>query len=56
MPRHVTRRERARPGSAVSSCAGSLASTGVTLGTVAALAAALTATGWVAYRRGRTLS
>ena len=35
---------------------GSLASTGVAVGTVAALAAALTATGWLAYRRGRTAS
>ncbi|MGW5636960.1 immunoglobulin I-set domain protein [Streptomyces sp. NPDC003832] len=33
---------------------GSLASTGVTVVSLAALAAALTATGWVAYRRGRT--
>ncbi|MCT9076651.1 immunoglobulin domain-containing protein [Streptomyces fulvoviolaceus] len=33
---------------------GSLASTGVTVLSVAALAAALTGAGWVAYRRGRT--
>ncbi|MDC0766392.1 hypothetical protein [Streptomyces sp. HD] len=35
---------------------GSLASTGVTVLSVAALAAALLATGWVAYRRGRTIN
>ncbi|MEV0169967.1 immunoglobulin I-set domain protein [Streptomyces sp. NPDC050803] len=38
-----------------STAGGSLASTGVTVGSVAALAAALTAAGWVAYRRGRTV-
>ncbi|CCK26319.1 hypothetical protein BN159_1940 [Streptomyces davaonensis JCM 4913] len=43
-------------GTNTSTAGGSLASTGVAVGTVAALAAALTATGWVAYRRGRTVS
>lgn len=39
-----------------STAGGSLASTGVTVLSVAALAAALLATGWVAYRRGRTVN
>ncbi|WP_328874844.1 immunoglobulin I-set domain protein [Streptomyces sp. NBC_00287] len=43
-------------GTNTSTTGGSLASTGVAVGTVAALAAALTATGWVAYRRGRTVN
>ncbi|MFD3835830.1 immunoglobulin I-set domain protein [Streptomyces sp. NPDC058642] len=40
---------------ATGSAGGSLASTGVTVLSVAALAAALTGAGWVAYRRGRTV-
>lgn len=39
-----------------STAGGSLASTGVTVLSVAALAAALLATGWVAYRRGRAVN
>lgn len=41
-------------GSTAGDTGGSLASTGVTVLSVAALAAALTGAGWVAYRRGRT--
>ncbi|MCX5332719.1 immunoglobulin I-set domain protein [Streptomyces sp. NBC_00140] len=41
---------------AIGSTGGSLASTGVTVLSVAALAAALTGAGWVAYRRGRTVN
>ncbi|MGI5379318.1 immunoglobulin I-set domain protein [Streptomyces sp. CA-251387] len=40
-------------GTGTSTAGGSLASTGVTVLSVAALAAALLATGWAAYRRGR---
>lgn len=40
--------------SATGSTSGSLAATGVTVLSVAALAAALMGAGWVAYRRGRT--
>jgi hypothetical protein len=41
---------------ATGSTGGSLASTGVTVLSIAALAAALTGAGWVAYRRGRTVN
>ncbi|KOG21985.1 immunoglobulin domain-containing protein [Streptomyces viridochromogenes] len=40
-------------GTGTSTAGGGLASTGLTVISAAALAAALTATGWVAYRRGR---
>lgn len=43
-------------GTGTSTAGGSLASTGVTVFSVAAIAAALLATGWVAYRRGRTVN
>lgn len=43
-------------GTGTSTTGGGLASTGVTVLSVAALAAALLATGWVAYRRGRTVN
>ncbi|ELS57814.1 hypothetical protein [Streptomyces viridochromogenes] len=42
-------------GTGTSTAGGSLASTGVTVLWVAALAAALPAAGWAAYRRGRTV-
>ncbi|MFI6012367.1 immunoglobulin I-set domain protein [Streptomyces sp. NPDC051243] len=43
-------------GTGTSTAGGGLATTGVTVLSVAALAAALLATGWVAYRRGRTVN
>ncbi|SDN26901.1 Immunoglobulin I-set domain-containing protein [Streptomyces sp. cf386] len=43
-------------GTGTSTTGGGLASTGATVLSVAALAAALLATGWVAYRRGRTVN
>ncbi|WP_031475740.1 immunoglobulin domain-containing protein [Streptomyces bicolor] len=43
-------------GTGTSTAGGSLASTGVTVLSVAALAAALLATGWVVYRKGRTVN
>ncbi|MCL8017321.1 immunoglobulin domain-containing protein [Streptomyces sp. AS02] len=43
-------------GTGTSTAGGSLASTGVTVLSVAAIAVALLATGWVAYRRGRTVN
>ncbi|KUM78350.1 hypothetical protein [Streptomyces curacoi] len=42
-------------GTGTSTAGGSLASTGVTVLSVAAIAAALPAAGWAAYRRGRTV-
>ncbi|MFF8357841.1 immunoglobulin I-set domain protein [Streptomyces chartreusis] len=43
-------------GTGTSAAGGSLASTGVTVLSVAALAAALLAAGWVAYRKGRNVN